>query len=54
MLNAAMPGVLLEVEKCHELWPDLFLSQLLPPDFLEVCQIAATQQNRYSLFRDPF
>ena len=54
VLNAAMPGVLLEVEKCQKLWSDLFLSQLSPPDFLELCHIAAMQQNRCSLFQDPF
>ena len=53
-LNAEMPGVLLEVEKCHMLRSDLFLSHKVPVDFLEVCQIAATQQNRCSLFQDPF
>ena len=54
LLNARMPGVLLEVEKCHKLWSDLFLSQMMPADFLELCQIAATQQNRCSLFVEPF
>ena len=53
-LNSEMPGVLLEVEKCHMLRSDLFLSHKVPVDFLEVCQIAATQQNRCSLFQDPF
>ena len=54
VLNAEMPGVLLEVEKCHKLWSDLLLTQKMAPDFVEVCQIAAIQQNRCSLFQDPF
>ena len=54
VLNAQMPGVLLEVEKCHKLSSDLFLSQRLPTDFMEVCQIAVSQQNRCSLLKNPF
>ena len=52
--NAKMPGVLLEVGKTQKLWSDLFLSQMMPADFMDVCQIAATQQHRCSLFQDPF
>jgi hypothetical protein len=52
MMNAEMPGVLLEVHQQQRVWADHFLSQLVPPDFLELCQIAATQQNRSVLFGD--
>ena len=45
-----MPGVLLEVEANHKLSSNLFLSQMMPADMMEVCQIAATQQNRPGLF----
>ena len=54
MVNAEMPGVLLKVEKSYKLWTDLFLSQMMPADMMEVCQIAATQQHRWSLFQGPF
>jgi hypothetical protein len=54
LLNAEMPGVLLAAEKTHRMWGEHFLSQLMPPDFMELCQIAATQENRCKLFEDPF
>ena len=54
MLNAEMPGVLLGLDKTQRLWADHFMSQMMPPDFLELCQIAAMQQNRHSLFEGPF
>ena len=52
--KAAMPGVLLDVVKLQKMYSDYFVSQLMPPDFLELCQIAATQQNRCSLFVEQF
>lgn len=54
VLNAEVPGVLLQLEKQLQAWADHFMSQLMPPDFMELCQIAATQQNRFSLFGQPF
>lgn len=54
VLNADMPGVLLQVDKQTRIWADHFMSQMMPPDFLELCQMAASQQNRFSLFEHPF
>ena len=54
MSNAEMPGVLMKVESSHKLWSKVFLSQLMPPDMMEVCQIAATWQKRCGLFEAPF
>ena len=54
MLSSQMPGVLLCGEQSMRLWADHFVSQVVPPDFVELCQIAATQQNRQNLFKRPF
>ena len=54
MSNAKMPGVLMKVESNHKLWSRVFLSQMMAPDMMEVCQIAATWQKRCGLFEAPF
>ena len=53
MLSSQLPGVLLHGEQLMRLWADHFVSQVVPPDFIELCQIAATQQNRRALFKQP-
>jgi hypothetical protein len=53
MFNTKTFGVLLDLERCMRLFGDHFVSQSMPPDFLQLCQIAATQQNRFKLFVEP-
>lgn len=53
-LTAQMPGAVLGLHQHFRVWSDYFMSQSMPPDFIELCQIAATQQNRFSLFEEPF
>jgi hypothetical protein len=54
MLGLQMPGVLLNAGQSMRIWVDHIVKQLAPPDFVELCQVAAMQQNRYKLFREPF
>jgi hypothetical protein len=54
IVASEMPGIVLGVDKHHRLWADHFMSQKMFPDYIELCQIAATQQNRLILFQKPF
>lgn len=54
ILNTEMPGFLLGLDQHYKVWADFFVSQMMPPDYIQLCQIAATQQNRCSLFQEPF
>jgi hypothetical protein len=49
-----MPGVLLGTEQCMKFFAGRFMSHAPFVDFMQLCQIAATQQNRRNLFREPF
>ena len=51
MQSSQLPGVLLNGAQLMGLWGDHVVSQVVPPDFMELCQIAATQHNRKTLFK---
>ena len=53
-LNMQMRGVVLGPRQQQRVWANYFMTHSMPPDFVELCQIAATQQNRYRLFQEPF
>ena len=54
MVGVQIPGAYLHNEQCVMLWAGHFMSHAPPPDCMELCQIAATQQNRGNLFQEPF
>ena len=49
-LASQMPGVVLEAEQTMKMWADHFVSKATPPDYMELYQMAAVQQNRCKLF----
>lgn len=53
VFGAQIPGVLLNSEQSTTIWAEQFMSQVVPPDFMELCQIAASQRNRRNLFETP-
>jgi hypothetical protein len=50
LANAKSVGALLDLERSVRVFGDYFVSQTMPPDYMHLCQIAATQQNRCNLF----
>lgn len=53
VVGLKIPGVCLAAEQCMAIWTGL-MSHSPVPDCLELCQVAATQRNRGSLFTEPF
>jgi hypothetical protein len=50
LVHAKSVGALLDLERSVRVFGDHFVSQSMIPDYMHLCQIAATQQNRCNLF----
>lgn len=51
--RAQTPGVLLSFEQMLSMWSEHVLSQVVPPDAMALCQLAASQENHYNLLQKP-